>query len=73
MLHLLMNRRHTPIDCPPALAPGGGSRKFFPTTPARASAVGGHHWAAEHLPVLPQERYENWVVDDPAGQDAEHV
>ena len=32
-----------------------------------------HHGLRRHLPFYPGKRYEDWVLDDPAGQDIDHV
>ena len=34
---------------------------------------GDHHGLRRHLPVLPGKRYEDWVLDDPAGQGVDAV
>ena len=30
-------------------------------------------WAAGTLPIYPGKRYEDWALDDPAGQDIDAV
>ncbi len=48
------------------------SPRSSPTRPSRLRR-GHHHGLRRRLPVLPGKRYEDWKLDDPAGQGIEAV